>query len=482
MWCVTGFESELATLAARLEAVDTPLHEIRLDALRPGERRLDALEALVRRHGSRLVLCARPLRAGGRWADGDDRERLALLARLGRAGARYVDVEVDVDPALIDVDPERLVVSWHDFASGAVASAPQQLARLADRRAALLKLALQIDDACELTLLRDLARSITRPALVIGMGAAGLLSRVCYRAFGSPFVYVAAAAEHRTAPGQLDRETAASLGLDPAAPKSADDPAWYGLVGGEQVMSSPGMRVYNRLLRARGLGAFYLPIVTRSLAATLPLLTDLGARGLSVTMPLKSEALALAEADTMAREVGAANTLKLVDGGWRARNTDVEGVRAPLAEALAKAGLGRGTRVLLLGSGGAARAALRACQELELHVTLAARRREALDDVVANARGPAPEIVRWEERAAGDHAVLVNATALAATSPWPEGGRLPPVVFDLAIAPRSQLLEDAGAAGLVAIAPLAMWVHQGAAQMSWLLDAPVTPEELWKLA
>lgn len=55
-------------------------------------------------------------------------------------------------------------------------------------------------------------------------------------------------------------------------------------------------------------------------------------RGLSVTAPLKREALALAaDASAVARRAGAANTLVRTPQGWRADNTDIPGAVAALA-------------------------------------------------------------------------------------------------------------------------------------------------------
>ncbi|KUG54251.1 hypothetical protein AVL62_03160 [Serinicoccus chungangensis] len=76
--------------------------------------------------------------------------------------------------------------------------------------------------------------------------------------------------------------------------------------------------------------------------------------GLSVTMPGKEEALALAaEASTAAAAVGAANTLLRRPGGWYADNTDVDGLRTALLEA----GLEGAHRAVVLGGGATARSA-----------------------------------------------------------------------------------------------------------------------------
>lgn len=80
--------------------------------------------------------------------------------------------------------------------------------------------------------------------------------------------------------------------------------------------------------------------------------------GFSVTMPGKFAALEFADEVTdRAREIGSANTLVRTDGGWRADNTDCDGITGALNE-LFDGELGQIRRVLVIGGGGTARPAL----------------------------------------------------------------------------------------------------------------------------
>ncbi|WP_281963845.1 shikimate dehydrogenase [Serinicoccus marinus] len=83
--------------------------------------------------------------------------------------------------------------------------------------------------------------------------------------------------------------------------------------------------------------------------------------GLSVTMPGKEEALALADvAGEEAVAVGAANTLVRGEAGWSAHNTDVHGLTAALHEA----GVGRAGRAVVVGGGATARSVVVALHAL----------------------------------------------------------------------------------------------------------------------
>ena len=462
MICITGAESTTHTLAARLARHPDAMHEVRLDHLDTID---DDLFALLGRHGDRIVACARARRQGGAF-DGDERERGGLLMAAAKAGARYVDVEADADDALLDaVGRRKVVLSWHDF-EGIPADVSDRVRSMVARDPAVIKLALAVEDATELMTLLTLRPAIPQRAVLIGMGAAGLLSRTHYARFGSGWTYIAASPELATAPGQLDVTRAERHGL----PASATAP-FCALVGGAQVMGSPGPQVYNALFRELGLDVTYVPVVTRSLGGVLPLLEALGARGLSVTMPLKREAFARSEPDELSRRLGAVNSLARQGDRWRSRNTDVVGVRAPLEEALD--GVSPPARkALVLGAGGAARAAVAAAEALGLEVVVSARRRE-------RAQAIATHTVAWDERAHADADVLINATSVVGEqSPWPADGAFPPVVFELALGAPSRLIADARAAGRITLDATRMWLHQGAAQMSWFLDRPLTVADL----
>jgi shikimate dehydrogenase len=97
-----------------------------------------------------------------------------------------------------------------------------------------------------------------------------------------------------------------------------------------------------------------LPLAPELFAETVRALERAGFRGVNVTIPHKQAALELAsEATPTARAVGAANTLTFRDGSIAADNTDVQGLLDCLP------GLS-GKRVLVLGAGGAGRAAVHA--------------------------------------------------------------------------------------------------------------------------
>jgi shikimate dehydrogenase len=116
--------------------------------------------------------------------------------------------------------------------------------------------------------------------------------------------------------------------------------------------------MHNAALQAVGLQAWRyqkLPIPPDAFEATVRALEAAGFRGVNVTIPHKEAALALADSATdTARAVGAANTLTFTDGRIAADNTDVAGLLSTIPPRHDP----RGRRALVLGAGGAGRAAV----------------------------------------------------------------------------------------------------------------------------
>ncbi|WP_091067168.1 shikimate dehydrogenase [Micromonospora humi] len=160
--------------------------------------------------------------------------------------------------------------------------------------------------------------------------------------------------------------------------------------------------------------------------------------GLSVTMPGKEAALALAdEVSPVAAAVGAANTLvRRPDGTWYADNTDVTG----MVEVLTDVGCVAGAVVTVLGAGGTARAAIAAAARVgAAEVTVVARRPEAVDELrpVAAAVGVPLAGAEWDGAPAHARADLVISTVprgvadlLGESFDWRPGTVFFDVVYD----------------------------------------------------
>jgi shikimate dehydrogenase len=202
--------------------------------------------------------------------------------------------------------------------------------------------------------------------------------------------------------------------------------------------------------------------------------------GLSVTMPLKEEALALSvHAGDEAELVGAANTLTRVEGGWRADNTDVSG----LEQALREAGLTGARSAVVVGSGATARSALVALSRFGVGRVLFLVRRAVRPGAVslASRLGMTTRVSTYAEgpTAWGTPSVVVSTVPPGATPPvdtWsPSRGA---VVFDVAYAgwptPWATQWQEAGVS---VTRGDRMLLHQAARQVELVTGhpAPVEP-------
>ena len=192
--------------------------------------------------------------------------------------------------------------------------------------------------------------------------------------------------------------------------------------------------------------------------------------GANVTLPHKEAALRAARsADQAAMAIGAANTLWLdPDGALHATNTDAYGFMTNL-EAQAPRWQQASGDVLVLGAGGAARGILYGLLTVGVpRILLTNRTLWARADALADAFGPAVEVIDWEARqeVLGSCGLLVNTTSLGMTGH-------DPLVLDLTTLPRDAVVADivyvpletpllrmARELGLTAVDGLGMLLHQ----------------------
>ena len=209
-------------------------------------------------------------------------------------------------------------------------------------------------------------------------------------------------------------------------------------------------------------------------------------RGSNVTMPLKLDAVAMAdEATDRAVTAGAANVLMMRDGKLVAANTDVGAIAVLLGKLHeAKARMGS---VTLLGNGGAARAALVALHMVGLTMVRIQARDVGEAMKLAVEFGLETEPVPFTEPIVSDG--LINATPLGMPGRdclacdlqrMPDQGWVFDMVYDPAETP---LIAAARSRGLQTVTGLAMLVEQAASSFKLFFDADPPRDrdpELWQ--
>ncbi len=221
---------------------------------------------------------------------------------------------------------------------------------------------------------------------------------------------------------------------------------------------SPAM--HRAALAARGIAGSYEPLATppERLAERIEEVRR-GFRGVNVTVPLKERVLSLLDAvDPAARAIGAVNTVVNEGGRLIGHNTDAPGFLKSLEEARVE-----GSRALVLGAGGAARAVVYALTRAGWDVAVWNRTRARAERLVAELGGrlASPEAAREVD-------LLVNATSVGLEDPaatplpaefFPARG----YIVDLVYKPlKTRFLREAEERGLVAVNGLGMLLWQGA--------------------
>ncbi|MFN3974797.1 MAG: shikimate dehydrogenase [Dehalococcoidia bacterium] len=220
-----------------------------------------------------------------------------------------------------------------------------------------------------------------------------------------------------------------------------------------------------------------------------------GVLGANVTIPHKEAVLPLLDTLTeTARSIGAVNTIVHQNGALQGENTDAPG----FLRALEEAGFPlRGSRALVLGAGGSARAVVHALAQANLaHLTLSARTLARAQGLAPLVEGKTPlSIVPWEEgalaRAAAQVDLIVHCTPLGMAH-TPYAGQtplrwehIPPsaFVYDLVYTPEeTPLLREARRAGARAVGGLGMLVHQGALAFELWTRRPAPVEVMRRAA
>ncbi len=437
--------------------------ELRLDWLSSDlerERFLAWLKKSKVRSATFLATCRRR-EGGGKFAGGVDRE-LYWLIQAREAGCQWCDLELETLRKLPGQSvreypvPPRVMLSVHDF--DRTPDLPRTMNPPAHGGVDAVKIAAEARSIQDSVRLLRLARR-SKNFVAVPMGEAGLPARILALREGSALAYAPVAAA--TAPGQVSLDDMKHLYRAHALTRRT---GVYGVVG-EPVGHSLSPLLHNTGFVARHMDAVYLPFLVHDLRDFLAAVPDFGVRGFSVTHPHKQAILKyLKECDPLAAEIGAVNTVVVRrDGSLYGSNTDYLG----LLRALEKKLRIKGSRVLIYGAGGAARAAAFALARSGATVAICARREKAARELARAFGGEA--VPRPALRTESFDAIL-NATPVGmhphdGVSPLAPSELHCRVVMDMINRPqKTQLLKMAAQKGIATVPGIEMLIAQGVAQ------------------
>ena len=255
--------------------------------------------------------------------------------------------------------------------------------------------------------------------------------------------------------------------------------ALVGGIAGNPVAHSLSPVIHNAWIEAAGLDAAYVPFAPVDAAGFEALIAAGQAgllTGLNVTAPFKEQAFALADtASGAARLSSSANILAFADGRVHADSSDGLGLMRALAEQAPALDVS-GRPVVILGAGGAARAAAGVLVEAGASVRILNRSRERAEALVADL-GPSVTVV-GDADAFADAVLVINALSI---QPDLDLSRLSAdtVVMDMTYRPiATPLLLKARARGLTTVDGLAMLIGQAAPSFEAIFRRAPPPLDL----
>ena len=470
---------EIAETMAR----DNPFMEFRFDYLRQPLSAMLKLRRFLETHQyvTAIATCRRAAH-GGKFK-GSLASQLSTLNKAQAAGCQIVDLELE---SALKLKPEAVanlrrsggvIVSYHDFrGTRHLEPTLDKMLKIPADFYKLVTTAATLSD--NVAMMKFLQAQSDKHALVaLCMGEQGIISRVLSVRAGSVFTFGAVSAQLKTAPGQIStRELHGIYRIEQVDAATRV----YG-VAGDPIDHSLSPVIMNAALGRENVNGVYVALHAKTLKDLLYCVREIPIHGLSVTMPYKQAIVEhLDNTDSHTAKIGACNTVvRGQDGKLFGFNTDVVGVLRPLEQrmTLEKA------RILVLGAGGAARAAVFGLKERGAEVWILNRSAAKAQRLARQAKA---RVLKRAELRKSDFDVIINATPVGMDSPrecpLKEDEIRARLVFDMVYDPaETRLLQIARSKGIAVIPGVEMFVHQAARQFEIWTGKPAPAAEMLRV-
>jgi 3-dehydroquinate dehydratase/shikimate dehydrogenase len=483
--CVPIVGSDASEILDKAETVarDNPFIELRLDYLQRPGLALAKIRQFTESHPHVTVIATcRRVANGGKFR-GSIAAELDVLRKAADAGCQLIDIELQTASRLKASQIEKLrseaavVLSFHDFR--ATSKLDETLAKMSTHPADFYKIAGTAKTLYDnVSLMSFLEKHRDRHSLVgLCMGEQGIISRILGVRSGSVFTFGALSADDKTAPGQV---TAQDLRSTYRIDQVDAATRVYGVVG-DPISHSLSPAIMNAALRRENVNGVFLALNAKSLKDLLACVKEIPIHGLSVTMPYKEAILPyLDNTDPHTSKIGACNTVvRSQEGKLYGFNTDTSGVVRPLEQRMPLSD----ARVLVIGAGGAARAAVFGLKERGAQVFIMNRSAAAAQKLARQAKA---RTIKRPDLKKLDFDVIINATPVGMgntrESPLNADEIKAKIVFDMVYDPaETRLLQLAKERGAEIIPGAEMFVHQAARQFEIWTGKPAPREDMLRI-
>jgi 3-dehydroquinate dehydratase/shikimate dehydrogenase len=481
--CVAVAAPDPTELVEKAEALvrDNSFLEFRLDYIAKPQLALAKVKHFIENHPGIIIIATCRRAANGGKFRGSIASQLEVLGKASALGCQLVDVELQTAQKckLAQLQKLRshsaLVLSFHDFRG--TKKLDETLEKMRAFPADFYKVVSTASTLSDnVTMIQFLGREADKQPLVgVCMGEQGIISRMLGVRAGSVFTFAAAGHGEETAPGQVTAQDLRSVyridSVDVAT-------RVYG-VAGDPIAHSLSPAIMNAAFRRENVNAVHLALHAKTLKDLLVCVREIPIHGLSITMPYKEAILPyLDNTDAHTTKIGACNTVvRAQDGKLYGFNTDTSGVVRPLERRLSTL---QDAKILVLGAGGAARAAVFGLRERGAEVYILNRSAEAGKKLARRAH--ARSIKRADlKKYVFD--VIINATPVGMgntkETPLQEKEINARYVFDMIYDPvETRLLQLAKQRGAQIIPGIEMFVHQAARQFEIWTGKPAPQDDM----
>ena len=325
------------------------LAEIRIDLLNLSQQQI---KTIFRQHNN-LIATYRS----------NDYEKMASLLCLALdSGCDCIDIDIETpenlkDPIIKKASKmgKKVIVSYHNYTETPdLDELNNIIAKMFNSGANIAKIACTAKKSSDSSKIMYLYTQNSN-LVAFCMGKLGAITRYAAPILGAPFTY-ASTKKQATAPGQIDYTEIENF-LNKHLPiyKTMLEKKLFAVFG-IPVLHSKSPQIFNSAFRELNIDAFYTRIRVQSPAEISKLFKDIPIAGASITSPFKEDIIPFL--DNISRDasyIGAVNTVTNDNGKLTGHNTDHAGV----FESLNSKGINlAGKNCLVLGGGGAARAAV----------------------------------------------------------------------------------------------------------------------------
>ena len=483
--CVAVTGADAAEMVDKAEVLvrDNTFLEFRLDYLsRPGLA-LPRIKKFTDYHPHVVAIATCRRAANGGKFRGSLASQLDLLAKAAAAGCQLVDLELQSAQRSKPEQLQRLrtraalILSYHDFR--ATRKLEETLEKMGAFPADFYKIVSTATTVYDnVVMMKFLEKRSDRHSLIgVCMGEQGIISRLLGVRAGSVFTFAAVTADQKTAPGQV---TAQELRSTYRIEQVDAATRVYG-VAGDPVAHSLSPAIMNAALRRENVNGVYLALHTKSLKDLLGCVREIPIHGLSITMPYKEAILKhLDNTDSHTTKIGACNTVvRAQDGKLYGFNTDAAGVVRPLEQRITI----DQAKILVLGAGGAARAAVYGLKERGAEVYILNR---SLGPAQKLARSARARLMKRADLKKMRFDVIINATPVGMgntrETPLKENEINTRYLFDMVYdPPETRLMKLARARGTEIIPGIEMFVHQAARQFEIWTGKPAPWDDMLRV-